>query len=178
MPRRPAAETRETIREAAAPLFRERGFARTSVRDIAADAEVDPALVIRHFGSKEELFLATMHVDIDPIRDVPLDELGRRFLADLLDGDRDTRSVFLALLRGSNEPAIGERLRLVHEAAFVAPLRERMTGADADVRARLAAALVGGLLYSLWVVGDEALDADHPSIVEHYGALLQQLITP
>ena len=54
-----------------------------------------------------------------------------------------------------------------------------MSGPDADLRARLAAALVGGLLYSMWVVGDDELvAADHADVVRRYGALLQELLTP
>jgi hypothetical protein len=61
----------------------------------------------------------------------------------------------------------------------VAPLASRMTGDDADLRARLAAALVGGLLYALWVVHDERLAATpQDELAGRYGALLQALITP
>jgi hypothetical protein len=74
---------------------------------------------------------------------------------------------------------VGPHLRETHDAAFVAPLRSRLEGPDAELRARLAAALVGGLLYSLWVVGDEVLlAADRAEVVRRYGALLQALLTP
>jgi len=43
------------IRDAAVRLFGERGYERTSVRDIASQAGVSPALVIHHFGSKDGL---------------------------------------------------------------------------------------------------------------------------
>lgn len=43
------------IRDTAVRLFGARGFERTSVREIAAEAGVSPALVIHHFGSKEAL---------------------------------------------------------------------------------------------------------------------------
>ncbi|HTN57498.1 MAG TPA: TetR family transcriptional regulator, partial [Protaetiibacter sp.] len=43
------------IRDAAVRLFGERGYDRTSVRDIATAAGVSPALVIHHFGSKGAL---------------------------------------------------------------------------------------------------------------------------
>jgi AcrR family transcriptional regulator len=178
---RSAAATRDRIRSAAAALFRERGFSRTSVRDIAARAESDPALVIRHFGSKERLFLDTVALTIDdePLLDVPLESLGRRFVEVLLDGVEETRGVYLALVQGSDEPEIGARLRRAHEDTFVRPLRARLQGPDADLRARLAAAMVGGLLHSLWVVGDEhLLAADHAVLASRYGALLQELLTP
>jgi AcrR family transcriptional regulator len=47
--------TRARIRDAAIVLFGRDGFAATSVRSIADLAEVSPALVIHHFGSKEQL---------------------------------------------------------------------------------------------------------------------------
>ncbi|QHF24533.1 TetR family transcriptional regulator [Rathayibacter sp. VKM Ac-2804] len=181
MPRRSPADLSAGIREAAERLFRERGYSRVTIREIAAEAQVDPAVVIRRSGSKEALFLEVMQVSIRdrPELDVPLQDFGRTFLATMLEDERDTQAVFLALVRGGSEPAIGARLRAVHEEAFVAPLRARMAGSDADLRARLAAALVGGLLHSMWVVGDEVLLAtDHDRIVERYGDALQSLLTP
>jgi AcrR family transcriptional regulator len=152
-----------------------------SVRDIAAAAGADPALVIRYFGSKELLFLETMQVDAEhqPLFDAPLEQMGARCIEFLLDFSVETRATYLALLRGSNETAIADRLTDAHDRTFVGPLRARLQGPDADLRARLAAALVGGLLYSMWVVGDEVLlAADRADVVDRYGSLLQQLITP
>ncbi|MBB3664752.1 AcrR family transcriptional regulator [Prauserella sediminis] len=171
--------TREAIRAAAERLFLDRGYARTPVRDIAGAAGVNAALVIRYFGSKEELFLETMRLTIDdePLLDVPIESFGRRFVEVVLSTD-DIRGVYLALVRGSGESRIAERLREVHEQALVAPLRARLSGADADLRARMAAAAVGGLLYSLWVVGDEDLAADRDELVARYGAIVQQLVAP
>ncbi|MFD3583352.1 TetR/AcrR family transcriptional regulator [Streptomyces sp. NPDC058683] len=48
--------TRARILDSARTLFAERGFERTTVRAVAATAQVDPALVMQHFGSKRELF--------------------------------------------------------------------------------------------------------------------------
>lgn len=173
--------TKEAIRAAAARLFPVDGYAGTSVRDIAAEAGVDPALVIRHFGSKEKLFVETMQLDLDAqvLLTAPIETLGERFIEFVLTPDDQVRGVFLALLRASDSDGVGPHLREAHDAAFVAPLRSRLEGPDAELRARLAAALVGGLLYSLWVVGDEGLlAADHTELVRRYGALLQALLTP
>ena len=173
--------TRQAIWDAASRLFAERGYAATSVRDIASLAGIDAALVIRHFGSKENLFLDTMTLDLEvnALLDLPIDTLGERFIDSMLTSDDRVKGVYLALLRASGTDAMDSRLREAHEESFVAPLRSRLTGPDAEIRARLAAALVGGLLYSLWAVGDEALlAADHDSVVRRYGALLQDLITP
>ncbi|MFT4283271.1 MAG: TetR family transcriptional regulator [Protaetiibacter sp.] len=177
----PRPSTKESIRVAAARLFPLHGYTGTSVRDIAAAAGVDAALVIRHFGSKEELFLEIMQLsdEAQPLLDGPLDELGEHFIDYVLTAGDEVRGVFLALIRASDSDGVAPRLREMHDAAFVAPLRSRLEGPDAELRSRLAAALVGGLLYSLWVVGDEQLlAADHAEVVRRYGALLQALITP
>ncbi len=47
--------TRARIRDAAVDLFGRDGFAHVTVRRIATEAGVSPALVIHHFGSKEGL---------------------------------------------------------------------------------------------------------------------------
>lgn len=49
------ATTVARIRDAAVARFGRQGFARTSLREIAADAGVSAGLVIHHFGSKEDL---------------------------------------------------------------------------------------------------------------------------
>jgi AcrR family transcriptional regulator len=181
--RRSAAQTKAAILAAAAELFQERGYAGASVRDIAAAATTDAALVIRHFGSKEQLFLDTIEAHApslsQPLADAPLDSLGRDFIHFLLTTDEQVHGVYLALVRASDGAGLGSRLREFHEVDFVLPLRARLSGDDADLRARLAAALVGGLLYSLWIVGDEGLlGADRDEIVERYGDALQGIITP
>lgn len=181
MARRSAAETRAVIITAAAQRFHDRGYAATSVREIAAAAGVDPAVVMRQFGSKERLFLDSIDADalLRPLSDLPLRSLGRDFVRFLLAPADRVRGVFLALVRASDGPDTGSRLRELHESDFVAPLRARLTGPDADLRARLAAALAGGLLYSLWLVGDPGLaEADPEEIVERYGAALQAILTP
>lgn len=58
--------TRQEILDGARPLFAERGFTGTSIRAVAASAEVDPALVHHYFGTKEGLFHAAQDIPIDP----------------------------------------------------------------------------------------------------------------
>ncbi len=53
-----AEETRERIVDAALQLFREEGFDKTTMRDIAATAGVATGAAYYYFGSKEELVMA------------------------------------------------------------------------------------------------------------------------
>jgi AcrR family transcriptional regulator len=65
------------IRDAAIDRFPRDGFAGTTVRDIAADAGVSPALVIHHFGSKSGLREECDHYVIQT-----LGEMKRRTMQD------------------------------------------------------------------------------------------------
>jgi AcrR family transcriptional regulator len=65
-PRRKADEIRASLIDAAGDLFAAHGYDGVSVRDIAAAAGVQASVIIRYFGSKEELFrqvLATSQPD-------------------------------------------------------------------------------------------------------------------
>lgn len=52
--------TRDAILDAARDLFAEKGYDKASVRAIAAQAGVDPALIRHFFSNKERLFAATL----------------------------------------------------------------------------------------------------------------------
>ncbi|WP_369028896.1 helix-turn-helix domain-containing protein, partial [Nocardia farcinica] len=70
------------ILEAARARFADAGFGKTSIRAIAADAGVDPALVHHYFGTKQQLFAKVVEMPVDPeitLRTVdaaPLNQLG------------------------------------------------------------------------------------------------------
>jgi AcrR family transcriptional regulator len=172
---------RGAILAAASRLFVDNGYAGTSLRDIGRNADADAALVIHYFGSKDGVFLAAMRsVQAEhPISEGPIDTLGERFIRYVLEAGPQVRATFLAMLRASDSDNVGVELRRQHELGFVGPLRARLGGPDADLRASLAASLVAGLLYALWVVGDEQLlAADHEEIIAKYGRLLQELVDP
>src|SRR5690242_14376813 len=84
--RRPGATvTREAILDAARRRFAEAGYDQTSIRAVAADAGVNPALVMQFFGSKEALFQAAVRWPFDPIEVAPhLVGQGRAGLAERL----------------------------------------------------------------------------------------------
>lgn len=51
---------RELIEQAAARLFAARGYAGTTLDEVAAEADVTKPMVYRHFGSKKNLYLALL----------------------------------------------------------------------------------------------------------------------
>lgn len=87
-------------------LFARNGIGNTSIRSIAADAGVDPALVHHYYGTKTQLFAAAIQIPIDPmaiigpLREVPVDQIGRVLPSLLLPlWDSESGKGFIATLR-------------------------------------------------------------------------------
>ncbi|MEV4097475.1 TetR family transcriptional regulator [Streptosporangium saharense] len=182
--RRSAVVTREAIAEAARTLFTADGFETVGIRAIAARAGVDAALVIRYFGSKERLFLDVMTVDL-PVATVmegPLENLGRALVEHVLDLSSSTSGALAvtslsALFHASDREPVRQTLRETVERAFAVPLAGRLRGGDAELRAHLVAAQIGGLLTSLHVVRDPVLtEAPRQTLISWYGPAVQHLI--
>ena len=58
--------TKKAILDAARSVFGEAGFERATIRSIAAVAEVDPALIHHHFGTKQDLFAVAHQLPASP----------------------------------------------------------------------------------------------------------------
>jgi len=158
--------TRAAIRAAASRQFAERGYDRTSLRSIAAEAGVDPALVSHFFGSKQQLFVAVVELPFDPARVVPVvfggdrDTVGERvarFVLGVLEDPR-ARQPMLGLIRAAaSEPAAARMVRELMTREVFARVVATLGVADADLRASLAASQVIGLLMARHVIGIEPL---------------------
>lgn len=99
-------DTRERILASARELFARNGIDKTSIRAIAADAGVDPALVHHYFGTKPQLFAAAIHIPIDPmavigpLREVEVEQIGHTLPSILLPlWDSEIGKGFIATLR-------------------------------------------------------------------------------
>jgi AcrR family transcriptional regulator len=62
--RRTSQETKAAILTAARERFGAAGFHGATIRAIAAEAEIDPSMVMRYFGSKDQLFAAAAEFDL------------------------------------------------------------------------------------------------------------------
>lgn len=76
--KRSAVGAQAAILKAARDRFAEDGFERTTIRAIADDADLDPALVVRFFGSKERLLAAATDVNLrlPDVAAMPRDQIG------------------------------------------------------------------------------------------------------
>jgi AcrR family transcriptional regulator len=70
-------DRRQDILAAAMELFAERGFRGTTTRDLASRAEVNEAIIFRHFKNKEELYRAILEHKACEDRDARVEEMER-----------------------------------------------------------------------------------------------------
>ncbi|SFC20908.1 transcriptional regulator, TetR family [Nocardioides terrae] len=185
--RRPGApDTRAAILAAARERFAEAGFGATSIRAVAADAGVDPALVHHYFGSKRDLFVASLALPVDP-RDVlapviaqGMDGAGERILGTLLAvwDDPDRRLPLLAVARSLLDPSGHRLFQDGFLAAVLVPVLTELGIDRVEHRAPLLASQVAGLILMRYVLEVEPL-ASMPAddVVSVMGPTIQLYLT-
>jgi len=186
--RRPGpSSTRAEITAAAARRFAAAGYDATSLRQVAADASVDPALVRRFFGDKEQLFTAVASALIDPERAVaavaggPPEAAGERLLRYFLSllGDVSRPGPLLGVIRSAvtSEHAAGLLRRLLAEQV----LREIAVSVPSgrpEFGAALAASQLVGLAVARYAVRLPPLTAaDTEELVSAIAPVLQYYLT-
>ncbi|WP_068157704.1 TetR family transcriptional regulator [Rhodococcus phenolicus] len=180
--------SRERILESARELFATNGFGETTIRSIAARAEVDAALVHHYFGSKHALFAASIALPVDPydvlapVRDGPVDEIGPRLASALLgvwdSPHRDAIvAVFRTVLGGSGD--IGLLRTFLLDIVFdeIVPRVDHPAGTG-PLRVELVASQMAGLMVTRYLLRLEplaSLPAD--SVVGIVGPTLQRYLT-
>jgi AcrR family transcriptional regulator len=181
--RRPGSpDTRAAILDAAREAFASQGRSGASIRRIAAAAGVDSALVHHYFGSKDDLFLAALHLPVDP-REVlapvalgGLDGAGERLVRTFLTvwDDEQNRLTLLALVRGVLEPG-GERLVADGLLGLVlGPVGAGLGLDEPERRMTLVASQLIGLVMARYVLRLEPLaSSSADDLVASYAPVLQ-----
>jgi AcrR family transcriptional regulator len=190
--------TREAILNAARRRFGEQGYDGATIRGIAADAGVNPALVHHFYGTKERLFAAAMRLPVVPseiithVLGAERERLGPEFgqrLGEILVGTllriwdvADARTAFLGLLRSAatTDQGVVMLREFVTSTILVGLAQAAGLSDDAEgrFRATLVASQVVGLGFTRYVLGLEPLaPADTQDLVATPGPPLQRYLT-
>lgn len=164
-------QTQTRILQAARRQFAELGYEAATIRAIATEAGTDPALVMRYFGSKSELFAQVAGIDPDQeVTGTPeeaaeqlLDSLQHKLVEQPIDALAAIRAMFV-------HPEAAQEVR----AAMLAQQRQavdHMGDPDAELRAGLIGAITLGTVIGRHLLQLDGLrDADP----EHISALLRR----
>jgi hypothetical protein len=146
--KRNSVATRAALLAAATAHFARESYDNVSLREIAADAGVDVALVSRYFGGKEELFEAVLAACPPPesLFEGEPHDFGERVACMLVDEPQENEKldIVLVMLRSASSPSASDAIRRSGEERFYGPLARWLGGPHARERARLAGAIIMG----------------------------------
>ena len=157
--KRDSAATRAAILQAARRRFASEPFEQVGLREVAADAGVDAALIARYFGSKEDLFHAVVNdcPDASQIWAGDRSTFGERAANEITGKGREGgfEHIFIAL-RSTASPRASQIARAAMKRHLLDPLAEWLGGEDSEVRARLLLAYFMGGVVSRAMAPEEA----------------------
>lgn len=164
---RNAEATKAAILAAARGRFARASYDTVGIREIASDAGVDPALVSRYFGSKEDLFAAVLN------RPEKIERIGDLFTGDIATlstriadmiveepDDENTVEDFLIMLNSIASATAADMVRNTIFERCDRPVAAMLTGPHTELRARMLGALIVGHIMNRTMWGDLAKDAD------------------
>ena len=180
-------DTRKAILAAALDQFAENGFERTTIRAVAAQANVDPALIAHYFVNKDGLLAAALVMPFDPaavLSGLDVDrktagaEIIRRILTLWETAPAVPRHMAAMLRTGLSHDYAAGLIRDVLGRTVLAALGELVEPDRRELRAALLGSQLGGLLlarYMLQVPG--VADATPEEIIQATAPVLQHYLT-
>lgn len=183
--RRGPTGTREGILRAARALFARKGYDGASIRAVAGRARVDPALVLHFFGSKAELYAASLELPFDPA------ELEQLFAGNREDLPRRLAEFYLkrvfhdraqtvhSLVRSAvSNPEAAAILRRAIEGTALALFQRFLPGPETALRAELVASHMVGLFLARHILGVEPIaSATEEELIELIAPVLRHYLT-
>jgi AcrR family transcriptional regulator len=180
---------RAAILEAARHTFAERGYARTTLREIAARAGVTHGLISRQFSSKERLFLAAVpgNRDLERVaagdRATLPDRIAHAFVRRMETGAVDDPLIALVRSAASDERAAADLLVAMQEhsasvyRSVLSPGAPAAPGDDLDTRVALVGSHMIGVAFSRYIARTEPLASMPPEqLTEHLTRTLRHIL--
>jgi AcrR family transcriptional regulator len=174
-----ADQTKGVILAAARERFAESGYEAATIRAIAADANIDPSMVMRYFGNKDQLFAAAAEFDLrfPDLSDVPPSELGHALVAHFLARWEDDEALVVLLRSATTNAEAAQRMKDIF-AAQLMPAIAKFVPDDAPRRAGLIATQVLGMALCRFVLRLPPVVAmSRDELVEWLGPTLQRYAT-
>jgi AcrR family transcriptional regulator len=182
-PRRSDA-TRAAILRAARERFAADGYERATIRAIAADARIDPAMVMRYYGSKEKLFTVAAEFDLllPDVAHLPREQIGERLISHFLDRWEGDDSLVALLRAAATNEAAAERMHAIFADQLCRVVADLLPpgapAAEAAERAGLVASQILGMALCRYILRLPPVVAmDRAAVVDWIGPTLQRYLS-
>ncbi|MGB8402441.1 MAG: TetR family transcriptional regulator [Mycobacterium sp.] len=183
LPERKGQRTRQRILLAARKVFAETGYENATIRGIAEMSDVDKASVIKHFGSKQNLFREAVQwtIPVDDLSTPDAAETAQNYLEGLLTGwAADPDGPMAVLLRTAmTSPDALDLLRAQVTDQAISSVAATIDAPDARLRAALLSAVLMGIASQRYLMQfPDLAAASDEDIVRIMSPLLAGLLSP
>jgi AcrR family transcriptional regulator len=176
--RRSSEQTKAVILAAARERFGAAGFQAATIRGIAADAGVDPAMVMRYYGSKDKLFAAAAEFDLrfPDFAATDRTQLGRSLVGHFLERWQDEALVILLRSSATNGEA-AQRMQEIFGTQLQPLVASVVPAAESGVRAGLIATQILGMALCRFVLRlPPVVEMTRDEVVEWLGPTIQRYL--
>jgi AcrR family transcriptional regulator len=171
--------TRDRILQAARLIFGRDGYDHATIRSIASEADINPAMVMRYYGNKEALFAAVTEAkpDLSAFVDVPKSRLGEAMVRVLLEAweSPETAATRRAILLTamSNEAARAKFMSQIQDS-YLELLKRFGTPKEVGNAAALIGTQVVGLVVMRYILRVPAVvSQSHEYLIREVGRAIQ-----
>ena len=177
--RRSSADTKAVILAAARERFGATGFQATTIRAVAADAGIDPSMVMRYFGNKDQLFAAAAEFDLKFPDFSAADHrrLGASLIRHFLQRWEEDDALVILLRSSATNDEAAQRMREIFGTQLQPLVASRVPAGEAATRAGLIATQVLGLAMCRFVLRlPPVVGMSHDEVVEWLGPTIQRYL--
>jgi len=159
------ADPRDAILDAARAIYRSRGFARTTLKGVAAAAGVAPDVIKRYYASRDDMVAAALKLPFDPYLAIPqllapgvagVGERVVRFSLDILSDESMRADLFTLLRAGAATGKASVAVRTLLEESIDRVARG-LRVPDARMRVQLVTSLMLGVAINKYALRVEPM---------------------
>ena len=178
--RRSSEQTKATILAAARERFGAAGFQAATIRAIAADAGVDPAMVMRYYGSKDKLFAAAAEFDLrfPDLATTDPKQVGRSLVRHFLERWEGDEAMVILLRSSATNGEAAQRMQEIFLGQLQPLVVSFVSASEAGVRAGLVATQILGMALCRFVLRlPPVVEMTRDEVVEWLGPTIQRYLT-
>ena len=179
--RRSSDETKAVILAAARERFGASGFQAATIRAIAADAGVDPAMVMRYYGNKDKLFAAAAEFDLKFPDFTGSDrrQVGRALVRHFLERWEGDEALVILLRSSATNGEAGQRMQEIFGTQLQPLVASFVPASEAGVRAGLIATQILGMALCRFVLRlPPVVEMTPDEVVGWLGPTIQRYLGP
>ena len=179
--RRSSEETKAVILAAARERFGASGFQAATIRAIAADADVDPAMVMRYYGNKDKLFAAAAEFDLKfpDFAGTDRTQVGRSLVRHFLARWEGDEALVILLRSSATNGEAAQRMQEIFGTQLQPLVGSLVPAGEAGVRAGLIATQILGMALCRFVLRlPPVVEMTPDEVVGWLGPTIQRYLGP